>query len=470
MMRMYFKKTFKGILTVIIIATSFSFAEAKITMPRLFSNGMVLQQKSNVAIWGKSDKKNASISLVASWDKKRILTKSDNDGLFRFTITTPQYGETYQIDISDGDHLVIKDIIVGEVWLCSGQSNMDMRIGGRYGDGIRGALDAIVTSDNPLIRMFTAKVTFSGTPLDDLDGEWQAASTETTADFSATAYFFARKLNQVLHVPVGIIHLSCGGSKVEAWMSQESVAPYKHLKDVQNPSCLFDGMMNAAVGYGIRGCLWYQGEANVDSPDLYTQLFPTMVADWRQRWQQGDFPFYFAQIAPYNYRHKEGKGANSAYMREAQQKCLSLIPNSGMVVLSDIGQPYTIHPIDKQPVGERFAYLALHDTYGKQGVPESGPVYREMKIDGNRIELFFDHMGRGLTTYRQPFNDFEIAGEDHVFYPAWAGLGKDAQSIVVSSNKVAHPVAVRYGFKDYFQGCLYNMYGLPASSFRTDDW
>lgn len=451
-------------------AISTTTAEAKITMPHLFTDGMVLQQQSKVSVWGTSDKHNVKISLVTSWNGLTYTTKTDANGKFRVAVDTPAYGGPYDITISDGDQLTLKDVSIGEVWLCSGQSNMDMRMSGRYGDGVYGALDAIVTSDNPQIRMFTTALKFSGTPLDDVDGQWLQASTENTLEFSATAYFFARRLHEVLHVPVGIIHASCGGSKVEAWMSEESVAPYTHLKEVENPSCLFDGMMNAIVGYGIRGCLWYQGESNVDAPDLYTTLFPTMVADWRKRWQQGEFPFYYAQIAPNNYNKKEGPGANSAYQREAQQKCLSLIPRSGMIVLSDIGQPQTIHPMEKQAVGNRFACLALNDTYGRKGLPASGPVYREIKIDGSQIEVFFDHVGKGLTTYRQPFSDFEIAGEDRVFHPAQIRYGKDAKSLILSSPNVPKPVAVRYGFKDYFKGCLYNMLGLPASSFRSDNW
>lgn len=461
----------RKIFGVSIFCLSALFCQAKVVLPHLFSNGMVLQQKSEVPVWGTSDVKNARVRITTSWNLRTYTGKAGVDGKFNIKVKTPAYGGPYTLTITDGKGSVtVSDVMIGEVWLCSGQSNMDMRVSGRYGDGVYGALDAVMTSGNYNVRMFNAAVIFSGKPLDNVVGSWQQASTETTGEFSATAFFFARKLNEVLHVPVGIVHASCGGSKVEAWMSEESVAPYKGLKDVQNPSCLFNGMMNAIVGYGIRGCLWYQGEANVDSPELYTRLFPTMVSDWRQRWGEGKFPFYYAQIAPYNYRRKEGVGRNTAYMREAQGKCLGLIPRSGMICLSDIGQSQTIHPMEKETVGNRFACLALHDTYGMTALPSSGPTYKGMKIDGGKVEVFFDNIGKGLTTYRMPFTDFEIAGKDRVFHNAMVKYGKDAKSLILSSKQVPEPVAVRYGFKDYFKGCLYNMMGLPASSFRSDDW
>lgn len=385
-------------------------------------------------------------------------------------VETSAYGGPYTIEVSDGEAVHINNVLIGEVWLCSGQSNMDMRVSGRYGDPVIGSLDAIVTSANPQVRMFTVGSKMTNEPLTDCTGTWQEASSETVPEFSATGYFFARMLHRVLGVPVGIIHASYGGSRVEAWMSSEGIAPYKDLEDVHNASILYNGMMSPVVGYGIRGCLWYQGESNMDVPDLYTRLFPAMVQDWRQKWGVGEFPFYYAQIAPNNYNKGEGKGKNSAYQREAQMKCLSLIPSSGMITLTDIGDARTIHPMEKETVGKRFAYLALGRTYGMKGFPVTGPLYKSMQTEGNRITLSFDETGKGLTAYRQPLTDFEVAGEDRVFHPAEARFGKDAQTVIVSSTEVEHPVAVRYAFKDYVKGSLYNMSGLPASSFRTDDW
>lgn len=459
---------------VIVLLVSFLLlaegTQAKITIPSFFSNGMVLQQQSMVTIWGSSDKQQQKVAVKTSWNNRKYTTRTDELGNWKVKVETPVYGGPYIVEISDGEVVCIENVLIGEVWLCSGQSNMDMRVSGRYGDPVLGSLDAIVTSENPEIRMFMVGSKMTSAPLTDCEGIWQEASSETVPDFSAAGYFFARKLNEVLRVPVGIIHASYGGSRVEAWMSKEAIEPYKDLEDIHNASILYNGMLSPVVGYGIRGCLWYQGEANVDAPDLYTQLFPSLVNDWRKRWGMGEFPFYYAQIAPFNYNKGEGKGKNSAYLREAQTACLKLIPSSGMIILTDIGDARTIHPMEKEAVGNRFAYMALGRTYGKKGFPTTGPLYKSMQTEGNKITLSFDEMGKGLTTYRQQLTGFEVAGEDKVFHPANARFGKDAQTVIVSSPEVEQPVAVRYAFKDYIKGTLYNMSGLPASSFRTDNW
>ena len=398
--------------------------QARITMPFFFSDGMVLQQKSAVAIWGSSDRKQRKVTVKTSWNAKKYTAVTDESGNWKVKVETPVYGGPYSIEVSDGESVHINNVLIGEVWLCSGQSNMDMRVSGRYGDPVIGSLDAIATSGNPEVRMFMVGSKMTSEPLTDCEGIWQEASSETVPEFSAAGYFFARKLNQVLKVPVGIIHASYGGSRVEAWMSKEGIEPYKDLSDVHNASILYNGMLSPVVGYGIRGCLWYQGEANVDVPDLYTQLFPSLVNDWRKQWGIGEFPFYYAQIAPFNYNKGEEKGQNSAYLREAQAKCLGIVPSSGMIILTDIGDARTIHPMEKETVGNRFAYMALGLTYGKKGFPVTGPLYKSMQIEGNKIAVSFDEVGKGLTTYRQPLTGFEIAGEDRVFHPANAHLGK----------------------------------------------
>lgn len=461
-------------LLIMTLCASFLFlaegGQAKLTLPSLFTDGMVLQQQSTVSIWGTSDKKQQKVTVGTFWNNKKYSVLTDEAGRWRVKVETPAYGGPYSIEASDGDPVRIDNVLIGEVWLCSGQSNMDMRVSGRYNEPVLGSLDAIVTSDNPEIRMFTVGSKMTSEPLTDCEGHWQEASSETVPEFTAAGYFFARKLNQVLHVPVGIIHASYGGSRVEAWMSKEGVASYKDSPDVHNASILYNGMLSPVVGYGMRGCLWYQGEANVDAPDLYTKLFPSLVEDWRRRWEVGEFPFYYAQITPFNYNKGEGKGQNSVYLREAQSKCLKLIPSSGMIVLTDIGDSRTIHPMEKEAVGNRFAYLALGRTYGKKGFPVTGPLYKSLQTEDNQIIVSFDETGKGLTTFHQPMDGFEIAGEDKVFHPAKASLGKDAQTVIVSSPQVGRPIAVRYAFKDYTKGCLYNMSGLPASSFRTDNW
>lgn len=444
--------------------------KARIALPAFFSNGMVLQQQAQVALWGKSDKLRSKISVKTSWNKKKYVALTNEKGNWKIKVETPASGGPYTIQISDGQTLTIENVLIGEVWLCSGQSNMEMRVSGSYNDPITSSLDAIVTSENSKIRMFTVGSKMHSSPVEDCRGKWEEASSETLSHFSAAAYFFARKLHQVLHVPVGIIHASYGGSRVEAWISDEGIAPYKNLDDVHNASILYNGMLNPIVGYGIRGCLWYQGESNVDVPDLYQQLFPSLVKDWRNKWGIGEFPFYYSQIAPFNYNKGQGKGKNSAYLREAQTKCLNSIPSSGMIILTDVGHPTTIHSMAKEPVGNRFAYMALGRTYGKKGFPTTGPIYKSFQIEGNKVIIFFDEKSRELTSFREPLKDFEIAGEDKVFYPANARIGKNPKTIEVTSSQVKNPVAVRYAFKDYVKGSLYNLYGLPASSFRTDNW
>lgn len=459
----------KTILSIVALMTATGMA-AKVKLPHVLSDGMVLQQKSEVKLWGTA-REGRNVKVTTSWNNRDYTAKADSDGKWSVRVATPEAGHTpYNIVFDDGEKTTLGNILIGEVWLCSGQSNMDMRVAGRYGDPVIGSLDAVATSGNPAIRMFTVGAKMDNTPHDDCEGRWEEASSATVPGFSATAYFFARKLNEALGVPVGILHASYGGSRVEAWMSNGAAAQYKGMPEVQNASILYNGMMSPLVGYGIRGCLWYQGEANVDQPDLYTRLFPDMVKDWRGKWDVGEFPFYYAQIAPNNYNKGEGKGKNSAYLREAQLKCLELIPNSGMIVLLDVGDAHTIHPMEKQTVGNRFAYMALGRAYGMKGFLTTGPLYRSVEADGNKLVVSFSEADKGMTSYRQPLTDFEVAGEDRVFHPARATFGKDMQTVVVSSPDVPRPVAVRYAFKDYVKGSLFNMWGLPASSFRSDDW
>ena len=445
-------------------------ASAKVKLPAIFSDGMVMQQLGTVPVWGESDRKQGQVTVKTSWNGEEYTAAIGSDGKWKAMVETPRYGGPYSIYISDGETVTINNVLIGEVWVCSGQSNMNMTIDGSYNDPVIGALDAVVTSTDDNIRMFTVGQKMDSKPLAECTGEWKAASSENTPHFTAAGYYFARKIRQVLGVPVGIIHTAYGGSRVEAWMSAEGVAPFKDIEEVQNECILYNGMLAPVVGYGIRGCLWYQGEANVDYPDLYTRLLPAMVADWREKWGQGEFPFYYAQIAPYNYGRGEGKGNNSAYLREAQTKCLDLIPNSGMAILTDVGYPNTIHPMKKEEVGDRFAYLALGLTYGMKGFPVTGPMFQEMKIEGKEATVTFKSTGRGVTSYRQDIRGFEIAGADRVFHPAKARISNDPKKVIVWSDEVAQPVAVRFCFKDYTDCNLFNYAGLPASSFRTDNW
>ncbi|MNI41000.1 hypothetical protein D3C73_952390 [compost metagenome] len=284
----------------------------------------------------------------------------------------------------------------------------------------------------------------------------------------------------MLHVPIGLINDSYGGSTIEAWMSPDDLKPFTEvkipakgdsIKEVsRTPTTLYNGMLYPVIGYGIKGAIWYQGESNYERPQRYEDLFPAMVSSWRQHWDNGEFPFYYAQIAPYNYSliAKPGTNYNSAYLRDAQRKSLSKIPNSGMAVLMDIGEEKSIHPAHKKQGGERLAYLALAQTYGIKGFGAFSPTYESVSIEKNTATIKFQNVSNGLTSFGKTLSLFEIAGADQKFYPAKAAI--KGSSVIVSAEEVKIPVAVRYAFKDFVNGDLFGNDGLPVSSFRTDNW
>jgi sialate O-acetylesterase len=282
-------------------------------------------------------------------------------------------------------------------------------------------------------------------------------------------------IQQALDVPVGLIVSSWGGTRIEPWMSTEGLQDFDWVnvpKDGQNekinqnsPTVLFNAMINPMAGYAIRGGLWYQGESNRNEPDRYRQLMPGLVENWRKAWGIGEFPFYFVQIAPFDYGIT---GLNSALLREAQLKASAVIPNSGMACLMDAGERNSIHPANKKAVGERLAFLALARTYGKNGVSCSGPVFKDMIAEGSLVKLTFDHADNGLTSYGKELENFKVAGENKRFYPAKAFITRTG--ITLYSPAVENPVAVRYAFDDFVVGELFNTEGVPASSFRTDNW
>jgi len=458
------------------------FCQSQVKLPSLFSDNMILQQQSEAAIWGWSENEN-KITIVPSWDNKVYEVKPDNSKKWKTKISTPKAGGPYEIKISDGKEIIIKNVLIGEVWLCSGQSNMEMPMKGYKGQPVLGSNEAILKSKNSNIRFITVPRGKTVEMQNDFKGFWLEAEPKTVAEFSATAYFYARLLNEILNVPIGLIHVSYGGSCIETWMSKETTQPYQgkripqqgdSLKDPnRTPTVLFNSMLNPVIGYGIKGAIWYQGETNYVNADDYSRLFPAMVKEWRSLWELGNFPFYFAQIAPFNYKIYKPDVAyqekyNSAYLREAQLKSLDTITNSGMAVLLDIGEEYCIHPSDKKTGGDRLAYLALNKTYGIEGIGADCPVYKAMEIKDSLAILSFDKIPNGLTSFGKEITSFEIAGSDKVFYPAKAQL--KSKSVIVSSPMVKEPIAVRYAFKDFVIGELFSTEGIPVSSFRTDNW
>jgi sialate O-acetylesterase len=467
--------------TFLILLIVVSGLYAQITLPALFSDNMILQQKSSVPVWGWA-KKAEMIEVTTSWNGKAYNAVADKDGSWRVMVATPQYGGPYTITVSGKNEIVLKNVMIGEVWLCAGQSNMEMPMKGFMGQPVKDANMAILQSRSHNIRLISVPRKSKAKPQDNFEGNWEEASPETVAEFSATGYFFGRLLNKTLDIPVGLINVSYGGSCIQAWMSKNTSTAFedRQIPDTdedigepnRTPTALFNGMLNPVIGYGIKGAIWYQGETNYIEPDKYLELFPAMVKEWRELWGRGNFPFYYAQIAPFDYSVFRGEKVvekhNSAYLRDAQRKAAEIIPNSAMAVLLDVGCKEGIHPMYKETAGNRLAFLALGHTYGISGFTCDSPSFNAMEIKGSVVTVSFKQADIGITSYGKEVTLFEVAGEDKRFYPANIVLRR--KSLLLSSPKVRHPVAIRYAFRDYVKGEIFSNAGLPLSSFRTDNW
>ena len=462
---------------------SFS-SSAQIELSNLFSDNMVLQQESHVNIWGKA-KKNQELIIYTSWSSKIIRTIVKDDGSWEVKIKTPSAGGPYNIQVTcDGETKTINNVLIGEVWLASGQSNMEMTLSGNNREPVNGSLDAIANSNNTKIRFFNVKVKVSDERIDDIEGEWLEANFKNTPNFSAVAYSFAKYLNQVLDIPFGIINSPKDGSVAEAWISPDVLKKITTNKELSyyakqphnNPSVLFNGMINAIIPFTIKGVIWYQGEGNSGRYQNYMKLMNGLIKNWRDEWGLGDFPFYFVQLAP-NGSLGQGNGTSQAFLREAQLRTMLSVENTGMAVTLDIGSTITNHPPEKLLIGKRLAYWALAKNYGFNGLPHSGPVYESIKVKNNKVYVNFKFAKNGVTSYGKPLSGFEIAGEDKIFYSAVASIdphwsaGWENRSVLTLSNKnVPNPLYIRYGWKNYIEGALYNVEGLPASSFRSYDF
>lgn len=474
----------KKIIRIVLCCTLFlahSSLKAGITFPSFISDGMVLQQQTDAALWGKASA-NGQVTIFTSWDNKNHDVRSDDTGNWKLKVKTPVAGGPYHITVKDGvSSVTLHDIFIGEVWLCSGQSNMEMPMKGFKNQPVENANFDILKSSNPQIRLFTVKRNSTLDLQNDVTGEWSPATPAAVKEFSATGYYFGRLLQEILDVPVGLICSSWGGSWVESWMDKEMLSPFPEVglprdeSDIKEknrtPTTLYNAMIAPLVGFSIRGVIWYQGESNYDRYATYTDLFKTMVAGWRAKWNQGSFPFYYCQIAPYDYSlitPGNQKPINSAYLREAQLNAEIEIENSGMVVLLDAGLEKGIHPAKKQLPGERLALHALAKTYHIGGVTADSPVYKEMEIRGDTIVLSFDRADMWLTSPDSGLNNFKIAGADRKFVKANAWISRS--NVYVKADAVKNPVAVRYAFENYVKGDLFGTEGLPVSSFRTDNW
>ena len=455
---------------------------AQIELGPLFSDDMILQRNSQVPIWG-SAKGNEKVSIISSWNNNEVFTKADNNGNWTADISTPDAGGPYEIKISSKKNILnLTNVLIGEVWVASGQSNMQMALYGGGREPVLRSIDMIAQAKNPNIRLFTVKHNSSISPIKELKGKWLVSSPANVSAFSAVGYSFADYLNKVLDIPIGIINTSWGGTPAEAWTDKKTLDSNFEKSQIRNnhkdkvvqhnPSGLFNAMINPLIPFKIRGAIWYQGEGNVSRANNYTKLMNKMIEGWRSNWGQGSFPFYFVQLAPFSYNGINNTA--SAYLREAQLHTMLQTENTGMAVTLDIGSEKTIHPPEKILVGKRLAYWALVKDYNLGGISFSGPIYKSLKINGDKVIVNFDYAQNGITSYNKAIVGFEIAGEDKIFYPANAkvirGYGSNRSKLEVSSDSVKKPVAVRYGWKNYLKGNLYNTQGLPASSFRSDNW
>lgn len=438
-------------------------SSAALRLHALYSDHMVLQRDASVPIWGWAAP-GKRITVHPDWHDP-VMVNADASGRWSAIISTPDAGGPRTLTISSIDTSVtIRDILFGEVWLASGQSNMEMPLSGWLPDNpIDRSAEEIATADQPGIRMFMVERAYSDTPRTDVTGRWIVAAPDSVAVFAATAYFFAKALHAGLGVPVGVIHSSWGGTPAEAWVPKADLRGFDFATaDVPHtaPSVLYNGMIAPLIPHAMKGVIWYQGESNVGRGTQYETLFPTLIRSWRERWELGDFPFYYVQIAPYRYGESEPSPA--AELREAQRLALAQ-PNTGMVVTSDIGDPDNIHPSNKHDVGGRLARWALARTYGQDLVP-SGPLVTHAEPAGSTIIIHFDHVGGGLVARSGPLTHFELAGADGVFHPADAVI--EGRTVVVRSSRVPRPAGVRFGWREAAQPNLFNAEGLPASGFQ----
>jgi sialate O-acetylesterase len=634
-----------------ITLTLVNFSSAQIKLPDIISDSMVLQQNTNAPLWGWAAA-GTKVEVKGSWSAKTVQAVTGNDGKWMVKLSTPKAGGPYDVTITAGDTKILHGVLIGEVWICSGQSNMEMPVAGWPAAPVKNSAQEIANANYPSIRTFTGQKQVAFAPQQNVKGSWSSCSPASAGAFSATAYFFARELYNHLHIPIGLVHVSWGGTIAEAWTSEASLRTMEDFnealqivdsmrtdsaemmhRDKENeviwnkalaqnnndfaaantdtswhtmqlpvlwenaglpdldgivwfkrtidipaawtgkdlkldlgpiddmdvtwfngkiidstmkdgawtterhytvpgdlvkagtnliavkvidnaggggiygkpeqlriypagsnvsdalslsgnwnykvaavkpppamstspnqPSVLFNGMIAPVIPYAVKGAIWYQGEANVGRAKQYTTLFPLLISDWRKQWSEGNFPFYFVQIAPFNYG---GDSTEAAALRDAQRRTLNASSNTGMAVTMDIGEKDNIHPADKQDVGKRLAYWALNKTYGEKNVVSSGPLYKSFETKNNEIIVSFTNTDGGLASNNKSLQDFEVAGTDGIWKPATATIEGD--KVVVTSKDVAKPVAVRYAFYSYATGTLFNGAGLPASSFTSGD-
>ncbi len=484
----------------LLIAVIAPLASADVTLPNVFGNSMVLQRDLANPVWGKAT---PGESVTVTIDSQEHSTKADEAGHWRVKLDPMAVGEPRELVVKGNNEIRLTDVLVGEVWICSGQSNMQWTVSSSENFSLEKA-----SANYPNIRMINFPQVGTQEPIwSHGDRKWTTCSPETVGGFSAVGYFFARQLNQTLNVPIGMINNAWGGSACEAWINRETLsadeqfAPLmerwskneqrfealaakpdrneNEMKEFGNlsnqmrgnsrPGNIYNGVLKSHLGYGIRGAIWYQGESNAGRAYQYRELFPLMIDSWRKEWSQGEFPFYWVQLADFMGEKTEPSDSAWAELREAQTMTMKKLPHTGEAVIIDIGEGKDIHPRNKVDVGMRLARWALANEYGLS-IPFRSPQYKSMEVKGNKAVLTFDHVGSGWRPFDvQQLRGFTIAGEDKKFVNANATALNDGR-IEVSADSVENPVAVRYAWADNPIVNLYNKEDLPLTPFRTDDW
>ncbi len=465
--------------------------QAEVRLPAILGDGMVIQRNTDINIWGWAEP-NKKIKVTASWSKDKFTTTSDSEGNWLVEIPTGEAMWDQSITIDDGDKLTLNEVMIGDVWICSGQSNMERALQGDNSEPTYETLNALIEAKRyPNLRLFTVENTSAHEPADDCPNvrTWSDASADNIYNFSAVAYFFGRTLSSFIDdVPIGLIHNSWGGTRIEAWMSEQAYDNLptevdreplmKKSRNQKGTNKLYNGMIHPLINHKAKGFLWYQGEANRFNYSCYHTMMAAMVKSWREDWGDDTMPFYFVQIAPFAY-----SGDSETILPllvESQVKALDIIPYSGMAATTDLGNPATIHPPKKREVGERLAYLALRNDYGVKSTPMPAPTYKDMSIKTDTVTVTFNNVSRGTNgnnslvfnsdSAKLDIKGFEVAGADKQFHPAKAWINRGNNTISVKSSEVTEPVAVRYAFYNVSDGNVVTCFGQPLIPFRSDDW
>ena len=474
------------------LALSALSVQAKVRLSHLISDNMVLQQQTEARLWGWA-KAGTTVKVTASWQQQAATVKAGRDGKWLVKVKTPKASyDPLWIKFDDGDgEVTVRNVLSGEVWVCAGQSNMEMPVKGFWGCPVKDYNQVVIDANNHhAVRSVKIPSIMRMEPQEDAQCEWRECGPQTVSDFSATGYFFARTMHQALNIPIGIIEANKGGTRVESWLTKENLQKYtqeptdsagivafKPDQDYLRGLLWGNGTFNPILNYTVKGILFYQGCSNVGDPgNQYSERLKLLVEQWRRQFGLGEIPFYFVEIAPYHY--DDVNGTQGALLREQQQRAARIIPNSSLVCTNDLVYPYEttqIHPAQKQQVGERLAYTALNRDYGFEQVLYTSSSYKDMMVKGDTIFIHLQDNYHADAPFEM-IEGFEIAGNDRVFHPAKAqhfwqpGGGYWDEAIIVSSPEVKQPVAVRYCFKNFQMGNVKNAANLPLFPFRTDNW